>query len=68
MAIASNGSAILALVVVAVSASPQAKPPNPHLTVYDGYIYAIQFVHRADLPVDDAVQKSIDSLCPKKGR
>jgi len=39
-----------------------------HLAVYQGYVYVIMFVHRADLPVDAAVQASIDSLCPKNGR
>ena len=37
-----------------------------HLAVFEGHVYVIQFVHRADLPVDRAVQASIDSLCPKK--
>lgn len=36
-----------------------------HLAVFEGYVYGIMFVHRADLPVDNAVQASIDSLCPK---
>jgi hypothetical protein len=39
-----------------------------HLAVFKGYLYVIQFVHRADLPVDNVVQVSIDSLCPKNGR
>ncbi|HTU80658.1 MAG TPA: hypothetical protein VMF61_00925 [Candidatus Acidoferrales bacterium] len=37
-----------------------------HLAVYEGYVYVLTFVHRADVPVDDAVRASIDSLCPKK--
>jgi hypothetical protein len=39
-----------------------------HLAVFKGHVYVIMFVHRADLPVDNAVQASIDSLCPKNGR
>lgn len=39
-----------------------------HLAVFEGHVYVIMFVHRADLPVDNAVQASIDSLCPKNGR
>jgi hypothetical protein len=39
-----------------------------HLAVFEGHVYVIEFVHRADLPVDHAVQAAIDSLCPKKGR
>ena len=38
-----------------------------HLAVFEGHVYVIQFMHRADLPVDKAVQASIDSLCPKNG-
>jgi hypothetical protein len=37
-----------------------------HLAVFEGHVYVIMFVHRADLPVDNAVQASIDSLCPNK--
>ena len=39
-----------------------------HLAVFKGHVYVIQFFHRADLPVDDVVQASIDSLCPKNGK
>lgn len=39
-----------------------------HFAVFEGHVYGIMFVHRADLPVDSAVQASIDSLCPKDGR
>ena len=48
-------------------------PPTPtvsqvmHLAVFRQHVYAIMFVHRADLPVDKVVQASIDSLCPKNG-
>lgn len=36
-----------------------------HLAVFKGHLYVIEFTHRADLPVDQVVQASIDSLCPK---
>jgi hypothetical protein len=39
-----------------------------HIAVFEGHVYVINFTHRADLPVDSAVQASIDSLCPKNGR
>lgn len=39
-----------------------------HLAVFEGYLYLIVFTHRAELPVDNTVQASIDSLCPKDGR
>ena len=39
-----------------------------HLAVFDGHVYLITFVHRANLPVDNVVQASIDSLCPRNGR
>jgi len=38
-----------------------------HVAVFDGHVYDVMFTHRADLPVDAAVQASIDSLCPKNG-
>jgi hypothetical protein len=37
-----------------------------HIAVFERHVYVIMFVHRADLSVDDAVQASIDSLCPRK--
>jgi hypothetical protein len=39
-----------------------------HLAVHERHVYVITFVHRADLPVDNAVQASIDSLCPEEGK
>lgn len=39
-----------------------------HLAVFEGHVYVIQFIHRAEPPVDKAVQASIDSLCPKLER
>jgi hypothetical protein len=38
-----------------------------HLAVFERHVYAIQFMHRASLPMDKTVQASIDSLCPKNG-
>lgn len=38
-----------------------------HFAVYKRHVYVIMFNHRADLPVDNVVQASIDSLCPKNG-
>ncbi len=38
-----------------------------HFAVYKRHVYVIIFNHRADLPVDNVVQASIDSLCPKNG-
>jgi hypothetical protein len=38
-----------------------------HLAIFKGHLYVIMFVHRADLPIDNVVQASIDSLCPKNG-
>jgi len=38
------------------------------IAVFEGHVYVINFFHRADLPVDSAVQASIDSLCPKNGK
>jgi len=37
------------------------------LAVWEGHVYIINFNHRADLPVDNVVQTSLDSLCPKLG-
>ncbi len=38
------------------------------IAVFEGHVYVITFIHRADLPVDPVVQASLDSLCPKNGK